>query len=240
MFEQLNLAHLGIWYIVFLFSTTFHEFAHAYLSYRGGDLTAYEGGQVSLDPMPHIRRSPFGMVLIPLWSFVQMGWMIGWASTPFDPHWALRNPKKQALMSLAGPCANLLLAAVGIGLLHVLLATGVFVPSYSPSFTQLVALPPGQDATSALGALAMLLSVLVNLNVLLGFFNLLPIPPLDGAGVVEGFAPSATGPFYERLRANAMMQFAGLLIAWWIFPTIAHPALLLVLKIVYPNATFVG
>src|SRR4051794_31872845 len=56
------------WYFVFLFSTTFHEAAHAWVAQRGGDLTAYEGGQVSLDPRPHIRREPWGMVVLPLLS----------------------------------------------------------------------------------------------------------------------------------------------------------------------------
>ena len=97
------IANLIVWYIVFVFSTTFHEFAHAFVAYKGGDLTAYEGGHVSLDPIPHIRRSPFGMVLVPLISFWQMGWMIGWASVPYDPEWGRRHPRRQALMSLAGP-----------------------------------------------------------------------------------------------------------------------------------------
>src|SRR5471032_1348344 len=68
---------LLVWYLVFLFSTTFHEFAHAFLAYKGGDLTAYETGHVTLDPFPHIRRSQIGMVIVPLISYVQLGWMVG-------------------------------------------------------------------------------------------------------------------------------------------------------------------
>ena len=71
---------LLVWYLVFLFSTTFHEFSHAFLAYKGGDLTAYETGHVTLDPSPHIRRSPIGMVLVPIISYVQLGWMVGFAS----------------------------------------------------------------------------------------------------------------------------------------------------------------
>ena len=59
-----------VYYVVFLFSTTLHEAAHAWTAMRGGDLTAYHGGQVSLDPRPHIRREPFGMVGLPLLSVI--------------------------------------------------------------------------------------------------------------------------------------------------------------------------
>lgn len=232
MLGQLNLAHLVIWYLVFLFSTTFHEFAHAWLAYRGGDLTAYEGGQVSLDPVPHVRRSPFGMVLMPLLSFVYAGWMIGWASTPYDPQWARRHPQRHAWMSLGGPLANLLLATIGVVTMIALLRAGVFRIADWPSYSQLVTVAGEQGPRTPLGALATALSVLVSLNVLLGLFNLLPVPPLDGAGVVEGFAPRATGSLYEKFRETPILQLGGLLIAWWIFPVIARPAVSLVFKLI--------
>ena len=103
-----------LWYVVFLFSATAHEAAHAWAARRGGDSTAYVGGQVSLDPIPHIRQEPFGMVVIPILSFVlnRFDWMIGWASTPYNLAWALRHPTKAAWMSLAGPISNLTIAIV--------------------------------------------------------------------------------------------------------------------------------
>src|SRR5690606_872503 len=97
MNSNFSLASLVVWYVVFLFSTTFHEFSHAIVAYWGGDKTAHDGGQVSLDPMPHIRRSPFGLVLAPLVTFPLFGWMIGWASAPYDPRWAAAHPKRYAL-----------------------------------------------------------------------------------------------------------------------------------------------
>ena len=112
--DQLMLA-FG-WYLVFLFSTTFHEAAHAWVAQLGGDLTAYEGGQVSLDPRPHIRREPWGMVILPLLSVLMFGWPFGFASTPYDPFWSRRYPRRAAWMSLAGPAANLLLV-VAAGLI---------------------------------------------------------------------------------------------------------------------------
>jgi hypothetical protein len=88
-------ASFLIWYVVFVFSTTAHEAGHALVAYLGGDRTAYEGGQVTLDPMPHIRRSPFGMVVIPIITFLLSGggYMFGFASAPYDAFWAQRNPR---------------------------------------------------------------------------------------------------------------------------------------------------
>lgn len=97
------IADLFIWYLVFVFSTTCHEAAHAFVAHRGGDPTAYAGGHVTLDPLPHIRRSPFGMVIVPIVSFLIDHWMIGWASVPVNPTWARAHPRRSALMALAGP-----------------------------------------------------------------------------------------------------------------------------------------
>ncbi len=96
----------ALWYLAFVVSVTCHEAAHAYAALRGGDTTAYLGGQVSLDPEPHIRRSPIGMVVMPILSIFYTGWPMGFASAPFDPAWADRYPRRAALMSLAGPAAT--------------------------------------------------------------------------------------------------------------------------------------
>ena len=71
-----------IWYVVFLFSTTCHEGAHALVAKLGGDPTAFYGGQVTLNPLPHIRREPLGTVVVPILSYLFSEWMIGWASAP--------------------------------------------------------------------------------------------------------------------------------------------------------------
>ena len=73
-----------LWYVVFLLSTTCHEAAHALVAKWGGDLTTFHGGQVTLNPPPHIRRTPFGMVIFPLITYAMNGWMMGWASAPYD------------------------------------------------------------------------------------------------------------------------------------------------------------
>jgi Zn-dependent protease len=168
--------------------------------------------------MPHIRREPFGMVLVPIISFFQLGWMVGWASVPYDPQWGARYPRRWALMSLAGPATNFLLAAVALISIRVLTSLGVFHLTYAG-----VQLPTGHDFSSPLGALASALSAMLQLNVILGLYNLIPVPPLDGAAVVEGLGPPGVRSFYERARQNPMLQLLGLLAAWWIFPTLLRP-----------------
>jgi len=223
---------LLVWYLVFLFSTTFHEFAHAFLAYKGGDLTAYETGHVTLDPMPHIRRSPVGMVLVPILSFVQLGWMVGFASVPFNADWGRKNPTKQALMSLAGPMANLLLALFALGAMRALLAAHVFQYTTEVGSSHYVE-AVGASARSPLGALAMALSVMLKLNVVLCLFNLIPVPPLDGAGVLAGFFPGTFAPLYEKLRQVPAFEFLGLLLAWQVFPYLAGPAFRTFLSLLY-------
>ena len=105
-----------IWYVVFLFSTTCHEAAHALAAKLQGDETAARGGQVTLNPVPHIRREPFGMVLVPIASVILSGGnsLFGWASAPFDPDWERRFPRKSAIMAMAGPAANFILMFIGV------------------------------------------------------------------------------------------------------------------------------
>ncbi len=166
------------WYVILLFSTTCHEAAHAWAAKLGGDLTAFHGGQVSLDPIPHIRREPFGMVVFPILSYAMGGWMMGWASAPYDPLWAQRHPRRAAWMSLAGPGANLTLTLLAALLIHAGIWLRVFQLPESAGFTHIVeAAGPG-----AATGVAFVLSILFSLNLLLGVFNLLPIPPLDGFG----------------------------------------------------------
>ena len=115
-----------IWYIVFVFSVVLHEAAHAFAGYWFGDHTAMHHGLTTLNPVPHIQRSPIGMVIVPLLSFVSGGWMIGWASTPYDPYWAQAHPKQAALKTLAGPAVNLALMLIAGVLIHIGISAGIF------------------------------------------------------------------------------------------------------------------
>src|SRR5580704_3030142 len=122
-----------VWYLVFLFSTTCHEAAHALIAKWGGDMTAAEGGQVTLNPIPHIQRSPFGMVVMPILSFALGGWMLGWASAPFDPVWERNHPHRAARMALGGPAANFTIMLLAAAAIRIGVAGGYFMPPDSIS-----------------------------------------------------------------------------------------------------------
>jgi Zn-dependent protease len=229
-----KLALGSIWFVAFLFSTTLHEAAHAFTAWRFGDPTAYHGGQVSLNPLPHIRREPFGMVLVPIVSFALGGWMFGWASAPYDPMWAHRHPRRAGLMALAGPVSNLALVLVSGIALRIGLATGGFEPAPRGGldFAHLVTAPGG----GAVEGVATLLSVLFSLNLILFLFNLFPLPPMDGSGVVQIFLPEETSRrFAERLRHPAL-GLIGLLIAWRVFPYLFFPVFVLALTLLFAGA----
>jgi Zn-dependent protease len=232
--DGISLPGLLVWYVVFLFSTTFHEFMHAYAAHRLGDHTAAAGGQLTLDPFPHIRRSTFGMVFWPILSFFFSGgqWMFGWASAPYDPTWALRHPRRYALMSLAGPLANFILVALGVLTIRILVSEGVVELAMPFRTDALIA--PIHDAP-AMAALSMGLSVLVTLNVVLGVFNLIPVPPLDGFGVIEGLAPAGYSTFFQVIRVTPAYQFLGLVLAWRFAQVVIDPALRLTLLALYPH-----
>ena len=214
------LAMGAVWYVVFIFSITVHEAAHAWAAYKLGDETAYLGGQVTLDPLPHMRREPFGTILVPLFSYVWAGWMMGWASAPYDPHWADRHPKRAAWMALAGPASNLLVAIVAGIAIRVGLAQGMFVPPpESFSFEQLILATGG----GVFDSLAALLSVLFSLNLLLCAFNLLPLPPLDGSGALPLILPEETARRYQEIMRDPMWSLVGLLLAWNFFGELFAP-----------------
>lgn len=209
--EQLTL--LPLWYVVFLLSITCHEGAHAWAAYRGGDPTAYLGGQVSLNPLPHIQRELFGTVLVPLLSFMYTGWMMGWASAPYDPAWGDRYPRRAAWMAAAGPAANLVLAVLAFGALKAGLGSEVWIPWTGEfyEFDRLVSTAPG--SAPWLDGLGRLLSIMLTMNVLLCVFNLVPFPPMDGAAVVSGFSERARD-LLDRARSVPLAGLAGLLVAW--------------------------
>jgi Zn-dependent protease len=202
------LAFGFIWYITFLFSTTCHEAAHALVAKVGGDTTAALGGQVSLNPVPHIQREPWGMVVIPLVSFaISRGQsMFGWASAPYNPQWERRHPHRSAWMALAGPAANytlMLLAVAGLRLgeaMHWL----------------------GYDANGRADFPMTVLYVFFSLNLLLGTFNLMPVPPLDGSTAIMLFMTEKRAYKYlDWLRGNSFAML-GLLLAYFVFIRFYH------------------
>lgn len=222
-----------LWYAAFVVSVTAHEASHALASYLGGDPTAYHEGQVSLHPLPHMRREPFGMVVIPLLSALTNGWSIGWASTPYDPRWEERHPRRAAWMAAAGPAANLAIAFLALLALRAGLAWGVFHPPDHVSFSHLVG---ASDPAAA--AAATMLSILLVLNAILFLFNLLPLPPLDGATAMTLLLPdSAARRVRAWLRTPQLALFA-LFAAWMLFGRMVRPLWELLLALVHPDVAY--
>ncbi|MEM7236015.1 MAG: site-2 protease family protein, partial [Planctomycetota bacterium] len=193
---ELSDVDLGVgllWYVAFLLSAVLHEASHAWTAWKLGDSTAYHAGQVSLDPIPHIRREPIGMIVIPILSLVAFGYMFGWASAPYRLDWADRYPRRVGLMALAGPLSNLALAAISALIIALALKGGHFV---SPR--ESIPLELSAPGSPLLSSIATFLGILLTLNLLLFIFNLLPVPPFDGCAVVQIFLPERIARSYQR------------------------------------------
>ena len=220
-----------LWYVAFLFSTTLHEASHAFAAFRLGDRTAYEGGQLTLDPIPHMRREPVGTIVVPILSFLIGGWMIGWASVPYDPQWAYDNPRSSAKMSAAGPAANLLLAVLAALAIRLGIMWGLFFPPDSIDYAHVI------DATrgGTLATVAAFINVLFSLNLLLFIFNLLPVPPLDGSGIIPMFLRDDRAKKYLDLVRNPSFSLLGIVVAWNVFDYVYSP-----LHLAFINLLFFG
>jgi len=219
-------ATLPLWLAAFLLSLTCHEAAHALAGRLGGDSTA--ANQVTLDPIPHIKREPFGTLVVPIASFFLQGggWMIGWASAPYDPTWANRYPKRAAAMAAAGPAANFTLALLAAVAIRAGIATGYFDLG-GISLDTLVMAPEGVPR-----GLALFSSVLFSINVILGTFNLIPLPPLDGYAIV----PLVLN---DRLRDKWFGLFSGggsllgLIVAFVVFAEVMPPVFRAAIGLLY-------
>lgn len=232
---NLDALVLGLtWFVVFLFSTTLHEAAHAFAAHRLGDETAYEGGQVSLNPIPHIRREPIGMVVVPIFTLIANHWMMGWASAPYDPAWAHRYPRRAAIMAAAGPASNLLLVLLAGGAIRLGAAAGIFYPPPSVTFDLVTA---AHEAGWA-AAVTTPLSILFSLNLLLFCFNLLPLPPLDGSAIFPMLLGDENARRFQEFLRQPAFSLLGLVLAWQVFPYVYQPIHTFALAFLYPGVTY--
>jgi Zn-dependent protease len=182
---------------VLLFAITIHEASHAWAANRMGDPTAMGMGRVSLNPIAHI--DPVGTVLLPLLLVLAGAPAFGWAKPVIVNPYNLRNPRRDNLwISLAGPAANLTAAAVALVsiLLLKVLSPGVTDFLKSIIFYKHV-FPPGFYPVQGL---ALILFYAVLINTYLAIFNLIPIPPLDGSGVLSGMLSDEAARRYDRIR----------------------------------------
>jgi len=200
-----------IFFVGFLFvipALTMHEYAHAWMANRLGDPTARMMGRLSMNPLRHI--DPIGTVAMPIGLlvisvlFTGIPFTFGWAKpVPFNPRY-LKDPKRDtALVGLAGPAVNVLLAAISgfvLMLMRVIDSSLVFVFSQSQ---------PGMVV--ALTPIAMMIGFFCYINLILCFFNLLPIPPFDGSRVVQKFLTGNARHVYGQLEQYGMFIILALI-----------------------------
>jgi Zn-dependent protease len=198
--HDIDLLSVAVAFGVLLISLTIHEAAHAWTADRLGDRTARMLGRVSLNPLVHIDL--IGTVLLPLIAAVSRLPLIGWAKpVPVNTR-NLRHPRRDfMLVAAAGPISNLLQAIVAAALLRMVIAGGV---------------------VSAVPFDVLFLAMQINL--LLAFFNLIPVPPLDGGNVLLGLLPPRLAASYYGLRQYGFlvlyaMMFTGVASAIVVPPT---------------------
>ena len=191
-------------FAVLLFSLTVHEMAHAVTADWFGDPTARRLGRISLNPAVHI--DPVGTIMLPLLGLLAGGFVFGWAKpVPVNPA-NLKNHRQDFLViAAAGPASNILMAVAA---------------------SQLLGLVPGGLGASegVPGALATFGFAMVQLNLLLAVFNMLPIPPLDGGNVLAGILPEAVAASYDRLvRPYGFVILIVLMATGWLYRLIGPP-----------------
>jgi len=155
--------------IILLFSVIAHELAHGYVAYSLGDPTAKYEGRLTLNPLKHL--DPFGSIILPLLLFIAGSpFLFGWAKpVPINPYNFTDKKYGEIKVSAAGPASNILLAIIfGLALR--------FIPS------AIISMNPG---------IGIALTIIVFINIMLGIFNLIPIPPLDGSWILFSFLPDS-------------------------------------------------
>jgi len=216
-------------FVLLLFSLCVHECAHAWMASRLGDQTAREMGRVSLNPMDHI--DPIGSLLFPaLMIFGPLigltmfgGMLIGWAKpTPVITRNFRKIVRDDNLTTLAGPVSNLLIvfiAMVVLAIISVAVPDGPQYVYYAFHGSLLIDVSPGVQTVVLLATLA----ILINLS--LFFFNLLPIPPLDGSHLLRNALPYNAVQAYDRIPIWAswllMMVFGGVILRILLSPSLA-------------------
>ena len=180
--------------VAFLFSASVHESAHAWMSSRFGDDLARSQGRISLNPLVHI--DPIGTLLFPAIAFFTHVPLIGWAkATPVNPL-AWREKRKANLwVSAAGVICNFLMAIVAGIAIRLLYSFGII----DVGDGQNLLIPVVSSSMMAVGAVSLLETFFI-INVMLGVFNLLPIPALDGSGILSSLLPPAFEEGMEQVQ----------------------------------------
>ncbi len=204
----MNIISLVISLFVLLFAITIHEAAHGWAASKFGDDTARSMGRVTLNPIAHI--DPFGTVLLPLLLVIMSAPVFGWAKpVPVNP-FNLRNPRRDNLwISAAGPMANILAAGVSLFAIILIKVASPGASSFLRSFLT------GRGGLSSglhpLEGLAIIFFYGALVNSYLVVFNLIPVPPLDGSGVLMGLVSEEAAQKFDRLRPYGFLIVLGLI-----------------------------
>jgi len=195
-------------YIIVVTSAIFHEYFHGWAAFQMGDPTAKYAGRLTLNPLKHI--DPLGTVIIPLFLLFFLGGFIGWAKpVPYNPY-NLRDQKYgSSKVAIAGPGANFLIALI-FGLLLRFAPLGSF--------------------------LVVAFTWIVYVNIFLGLFNLIPIPPLDGSKLIMDFFPQSR--LLQVLAASPLSIFLAIVIAIMFLPFLSSLFYYLIVGNPFPGLTF--
>ena len=188
-----TLFQIATWLVPLVIAIVFHEVAHGLVARRLGDPTAEERGRLTFNPFRHIDL--FGTVLLPLLLALSHAPVFGWAKPVPVNYGRLRHPRRDmVLVALAGPGMNLVLAVVGA----ITLAATLSLSSTHASFTTMLV------AGNALN--------FVLINIFLGIFNLLPVPPFDGGHVIQGLLPPSLAPSFRAIGRYSLLVLVVLLL----------------------------
>ncbi|HEU4390484.1 MAG TPA: site-2 protease family protein, partial [Blastocatellia bacterium] len=200
-----DIVGLILWFVVFLFSLAFHESAHAWTSNKFGDSTGRYLGRITLNPIPHIDL--WGTVIFPIAGHLTGGIMFGWAKpVPVNPYLWRQKVKANILTSAAGPASNILLATSGLILAKILIAQGVLTGGFGGWEYAVI---PAARNSFFLSLAARLLCITIFLNISLGVFNLVPVPPLDGSHILQAVLPYEQAAAYEQIRPYGVILLVG-------------------------------
>lgn len=190
-----DIAYIICSLLCFIPAIVLHEVSHGFAAYKLGDPTAKSMGRLSLNPIKHI--DPFGTVIMPLLLMV-MGWPVfGYAKpVPYNPMYFKDKRRGDLIVGLAGPAANLVLALIGAGI------TWALWPLVTGSNGQAML-----SNTFFHYFYLLFLPMFVLINLYLMFFNLLPIPPLDGSSIFAFILPERFLPQYYRIQQYALPVF---------------------------------
>jgi Zn-dependent protease len=203
---NIDFGNLIIWFIVLLFSLSFHEAAHAWTSEKFGDSTGRYQGRITLNPIAHI--DPFGTILFPIISALSGIPLLGWAK-PVQTNPLLWRDKTKAniCVSAAGPISNFILAAATFIVIKSLITIGLVYPR--GGYYTLI--EPLAEQGGFLAPLSVFLSIMLLLNISLGVFNLIPVPPLDGSHVLEELLPASMSEAYAQIQPYGFLLLYGLM-----------------------------